>query len=116
MNLPAELTEDLRDASLRVYSWNPRRLELCIAVEDTEHMHRGMICMDEVAHFCLPSDLKVDQMTVNLAGDLPEEFWCSVSIRKQNFAKDKSFFVFDSRDGGRYFVAAKGMKYNRESD
>ena len=114
MKVPKNLTEDLKRCTLRVYSWNPRNLELCIALEDFEHMHVGVLCLDEVSHFCLPSGLEVESMEISSASELSDEFWCSVSVRKQDFPENSSFYVFDGKDGGRFFVAATKMVYKRE--
>jgi hypothetical protein len=50
-------------------------------------------------------------MSAKTAKQLSDDFWCSVSIRKQDFDPGVIFFVFEGRDGGRYFVAARGMEY-----
>ncbi len=114
MDITQELIQDLKKSSLRVYSWNPKDLTLCIALEDQEFMHIGVLCLDDVSHFCMPSELKVEQLEISPVLDLPEDFWCSVSIRKQDFAKDQSFVIFRGTEGERFFVAAKDMKYSRE--
>ncbi len=114
MNITPELTHDLKTCSLRVYSWNPKDLSLSIAFEDQTFMHIGTLALDEVSHFCMPSELRVDHMEISPVTDLPDDFWCSVSIRKQDFAKNQSFVVFHGTEGERFFVAAKEMQYSRE--
>ena len=111
MAVPSNLVEDVQDATLRVYSWNPKDLELSVEVLDTSHNHRGTVVFEDVRHFCLPSSLEVDAVEGIAGRDLPNDFWDNTALEKDRFEPAQMFFVFSSGAGARYFIVAKSIAY-----
>ena len=113
MKLPEELQEDARGATARVYSWNPKNLQLSVELSAGAAGNRGVVVFDDVHHFCLPTAVQVEGVAATRCAELPDSFWQHGALDRGDFSDDEVFFVMSSPRGGRYFVVARDLDYDR---
>jgi hypothetical protein len=113
MKLPEQLRQDADGATARVYSWNPRNLQLSVELAAGNGGHRGVVTFDDVHHFCLPTAVHLRGVEATRCANLPERFWGHGGLARRDFDDEEVFFLLDSPAGGRYFVVARSMDYER---